>query len=308
MSPRATPSSRPAGAYPDVTSAFGAYRPSKPISLLVAAAQRAPRSWLGQKSARALRKVVLRWSRLPLDLSVGPVKMRCYLRDNYSEEEFAFLPRSYDERERQALLDALPADGTFVDIGANVGVYSLTVATHLGAGGRIVALEPNPPAFDRLRFNVEATRAGRAAWPAVDLLMLGVADVPGEYELHLDSRNLGGSTIVAPEDGAEKDAARSPGTIRIACRPLLAILDESAVTNVDALKIDIEGAEDLALVPYLAQTPDARLPRVLVIENSEPLWKLDLVAALETRGYCVLVRSRTNTVYVRDGSAVSPGT
>jgi hypothetical protein len=41
-----------------------------------------------------------------------------------------------------------------------------------------------------------------------------------------------------------------------------------------------------------------------VVENSEHLWKLDLVGALADRGYAIRMRSRMNTVYRRDGGRV----
>ena len=47
----------------------------------------------------------------------------------------------------------------FVDIGANVGIHTLTAALCLGPSGRVVALAP-PHALARLCFNVQATRVG----------------------------------------------------------------------------------------------------------------------------------------------------
>jgi FkbM family methyltransferase len=176
----------------------------------------------------------------------------------------------------------------------------LVVATHLSSQGRILALEPNPPAFERLCFNLRATRSGRAEWPAIDALQVAVADDTRELRLHLDRGNLGGSSI-APHAAAlaSEDSEGQAEVVRVSCRPLLALLEERSIPRVDALKIDIEGAEDLALVPYLRQATDDKLARTIVIENSEQRWKLDLVGALAERGYAVQMRSRMNTVYRR---------
>ena len=48
-----------------------------------------------------------------------------FLRDNNSEKKYLFMPWRFDERERRFLVDSIPADGVFVDIGANVGIYTL---------------------------------------------------------------------------------------------------------------------------------------------------------------------------------------
>ena len=58
----------------------------------------------------------------------------------------------------QAIDQRLAAGGsfTFVDVGANVGLYSLFVATRARSRARILALEPQPGIVDRLRFNLAA--------------------------------------------------------------------------------------------------------------------------------------------------------
>lgn len=282
---------------PDTESAFGGYRPNAFFRSLISVAQNTPHNWAGQQLAQLARKLVLWRARLPVDVEVGAFKMRCYLRDNNSERKFVFMPWRFDRRERQLLVDVLPRDGVFVDIGANVGIYTLTAATSLSSLGHIVALEPNPPAFGRLCFNLKATRSGRSDWPTIDALQVGVGPATGECDLHLDPRNLGGSSI-AHQVAAFAEGA-SAAVVRITCKPLRAIMEEQSISKVDVLKIDIEGAEDMALMPYLAEAPDEQLPSYIIIENSEKLWKLDLVGALLRRGYRVQMRSRMNTVYCR---------
>ena len=83
----------------------------------------------------------------------------------------------------------------------------------------------------------------------------------------------------------------------IECRPLLVTLTALEISRIDALKIDIEGAEDLALCPFLADADATLLPRRIVLENSDTLWKRDLRGALAARGYTLLLRTRLNSVY-----------
>jgi FkbM family methyltransferase len=274
---------------PDIANVYGHYRPRWWAAALVTFAQAQPRNWLGQQFAQVARKLVLAFSRLPIDLAVGPIRMRCYLRDNNSERKFVFMPWRFDRLERELIARELPRDGVFVDIGANVGIYSLCAGTGLDAAGRIAAFEPNPPAFDRLRFNLEATRANSREWPRVDVLPVGISDTEGEFELSLDAGNLGGSSLSIDH--------RAGGTVRVRCRPLLAVLGELGIDRVDVLKIDIEGAEDRALLPFLAGAPASLLPRWIVIENSEHLWREDLPGAIRASGYEVAIRTRMNTVY-----------
>jgi len=230
----------------------------------------------------------------PADVTVGELKLRCWLTDNTCERKFVFTPWRFDVRELAAIAEALPADGVFVDIGANVGIYTLHAATRLDSRGRIVAFEPMPAAYQRLVFNIESTRAQRAAWPRIDVLPEAVSDREGICELAIDAGNLGGNSIV---DSARFSCAGSAQSVSIPCRPLLGALHALGVTRVDALKIDIEGAEDRALVPFLASAPASLLPRRLVLENSDSLWRLDLRGALAGRGYVEMFRTRLNSAY-----------
>ncbi|MFM2220504.1 MAG: hypothetical protein RLZZ553_252 [Verrucomicrobiota bacterium] len=276
---------------PDTTSKFGQHKPSPILSSLISIAQSAPHNWLGKQIAQLVRKIVVFSSKAPIDITIGEIRMRCHLRDNNSEYKFAFMPWRFDELEREYLVKHIPSNGIFVDIGANVGIYSLFVATHLSSSGRIIAMEPNPPAYGRLSFNISSTQEGRKEWPKVELLPVAVADVHQEIDLHLDAKNLGSSSV--------KNSAQSVGVVRVKCQPLTEILESLSINKVDAIKIDIEGAEDLALAPYLESAPDASLPDCIVMENSQHLWKLDLVGLLQKRGYRAAITTRMNTVYSR---------
>jgi len=276
---------------------FGEFAPRAGYRRLIEFAQRAPRNVLGKQLAHAARSLYLWQAPSPVDVSVGDIRLRCYLRDNTCERKFVFTPWRFDTLELRAMTAALPADGVFVDVGANVGIYSLTAALLMGARGRIIALEPHPLAHERLLFNIDATRAGRANWPHIDVLALGVSDREEIRELRLDGGNLGGGSIAT---GAARFSERgSQDALTITCRPLAGVLDECGIGRPDVLKIDIEGAEDLALAPFLAHATEDRLPRRLIVENSDHLWKCDLRAAITARGYRPLLRSRLNTVYAR---------
>jgi FkbM family methyltransferase len=282
---------------PDTETDFGFYCPHPFFKFLISLAQGTPHNWFGQQIAQIVRMLILRQVKLPIDVCVGPIKMRCYMLDNNSERKFTFMPWRFDRKERQLLKKILPRNGTFVDIGANVGIYTLDAATNLGAGGAVVAIEPNPPAFNRLCFNLKATQSALTDWPKIHTLQVGVSDTTGDLELHLDPENLGSSSIIKRPGPASSAGAVTGKTIKIPCKPLLRILEELSISRIDALKIDIEGAEDIALFSFLNQAPKEMLPDYILMENNERIWKLDLVGALREQGYIVKLKTRRNTVY-----------
>jgi len=277
---------------PDPTSSppFGQFRLHGLDAALLRAAQRMPPGWAGVRAALVLRRVVLRTSPSPIDAEVEGLKLRLYPEGNVCERKFLFMPRFFDPDER-ALIDAeLPSDGVFVDVGANVGLYTLWAARRLGEKGRVLALEPNPVVFARLVFNL----ALNGLQERVTALQCGAADRDGAFDLHLHPINLGGGSLT-PEEGQAGD------TIRVPCRPLEALLAEHGLERVDILKIDVEGAEELVLPPFLKSAPASRHPRTLIMEDSTGRWRGDLVGDLEALGYRVACRTRMNFILRKAG-------
>lgn len=234
---------------------------------------------------------------LPMDITVAGIKLRCRFVDNYSERKFVFTPWRYDVDERRLLERELPSDGVFVDIGANIGLYTLTVNQVLGPRGRIMAFEPNPVTMRRLRFNLAANRTDNGEQPNIELLDIGVADRDSSFELYAHHTNLGSYSIAGKNRAELQGHDEIKETLVIHCRPLLDVLKEFNIGHIDALKIDIEGAEDIALAPYLDNAPDDLLAKTIIIENSEALWGCDLFGKMERRGYSLRCRTKMNSVF-----------
>ncbi len=275
---------------------FMGYAPPAFISSLISFCHEEDAGLLRKLLAPLVRKISVKMCRLPMDITVGGVSLRCNFYDNYSEKKFVFTPWRYDLAERKLLRSELPEDGVFVDIGANIGLYTIAAAKSLGPRGRVLSFEPNPHTMKRLKLNLDANFPPGSSGPQISLLSYGVADRDSEFELQVDQSNLGASSIATRNRSRDPDSvARQSVTVR--CRPLLDALSEQGVELIDVLKIDIEGAEDIALAPYLKSAPENRLARVIIVENSQDLWGCDLFALMETRGYKLRLRNRMNSVY-----------
>lgn len=283
------PGSTPQDPVPPPPAPFGACRPSWLQERLIRACHRQRYSWLGRRLALALRKLVLATTTAPLDYTVRGLRARFHLHDNVSERKFLFTPQFYDTEEFAVIERTLPADGVFVDIGANVGLYSLWAAQRLGPGGRVLAIEPNPAALERLTLNIAFNGLGER----ITVVPNGVADREGVLRLHLDRRNMGRSSLKV-DTGEHVD---------IACRPLLDLLRDHGAARIDILKIDVEGAEDLVLVPFFESGARGLFPRRIIIERSDGLWQTDLLSHLAGLGYRVEHAGRMNYVLERAEAA-----
>lgn len=212
----------------------------------------------------------------PVDASLFGLKVRFYPHDNASDGKAAVCGRAFNAQELKWLDRALPRGGVFVDIGANMGFFSLFAATK---GAKVVAVEPHPRLFARLSANMALNGVASAR-----LFECAVGGEAGMARLEV-AHDLGiGRIGEGGEDGVE-----------VPVRTLTDILAEAGVTAVDALKIDIEGYEDRALVPFFESAPRALWPRSVVIEHSAHAhWRTDLLALLRACGYRTRARSRGN--------------
>ncbi|MEA2879018.1 MAG: hypothetical protein QOF14_4214 [Hyphomicrobiales bacterium] len=268
------------------SSPWGAHLPSRRDGAVLALTRAMPANWLGQRLAILFRRLVMR--RIGegcVDTMLWGMRLRLYPRRNGCEKNALFTPQMYDTMERRVLADAVrrrKGPFTFVDIGANVGLYSLYLATC--GDVRTLAIEPQPGILERLRFHLAANPSAK-----VDVLPIALSDHAGEAVLVINESDSGG-THIDKQDGRQDPGER----ITVPSKPLIAVLAEAGIETVDALKIDVEGAEDIVLAPYLRDAPQSLLPRLILIEDTRGFWSIDLFALLAGRGYTVQERSRQN--------------
>lgn len=267
---------------------FGAFAPRGVLSRIINWTRAAPDSFLGRKTAYALRRLGLRsLAGAPVDIESLGAKMRLYPDGNVCEKRVLFTPQYFDQRERDLLAGRIREGFRFIDIGANIGAYSLFVAAKAGPGARILAVEPQPDVFARLAFNIAQNPFG-----TVKAIACALADKPGELTLFLDPANKGESSvrILRSSTGA---------TVKVPATTLLALLQSEGYERLDAVKLDVEGAEDLILEPFLRDAPEALWPSFIIIEDSRERWQMDLVGLLTQRGYRMLAQTRLNLVFER---------
>jgi len=170
------------------------------------------------------------------------------------------------------IADSLTAGDVFVDVGANVGYFSLLAASAVGTSVRVVALEPAPSTFRALQANL--ARNGATNVRAVNAAAydkegtLPIFTVPTE-------EHAGGATIVKAIGPREAD---------VAARPLADILTASEIARARIIKIDVEGAEVAAvrgLLPALTAAP----PGLEIVVELTAATEGDVRAMLEPLGF-----------------------
>lgn len=97
-----------------------------------------------RSTGRCLRRVRFRGFDLMLDVT------------DHSAYLWYFHGQEYEPSVTGAIIERLKPGDAFVDIGANVGFFSVIAATLVGPSGHVVAFEPDPTALPRLRALLKA--------------------------------------------------------------------------------------------------------------------------------------------------------
>jgi FkbM family methyltransferase len=163
-----------------------------------------------------------------------------------------------------------------VDVGANIGIFTLYAARSLQAKGRIYSFEPTPRTFRILKDNVQVN--GFLELGVIELHQTAVSDRAGTSRFVTFAANSGHNTLF--EEGVSGDP------IDVATVTLDQAL--AAEPRIDVVKIDAEGAEPLILRgmrEVIARSPGIRIlmefaPEHLRRAGVDPAAFLDEIAAL----------------------------
>lgn len=222
----------------------------------------------------------------PVDVQYQGACFRLYHQGSATERGALFNP-DYNLDELDFLRQHTPAGGVFLDVGANVGTFALVMARQVGPAGKVVAIEPHPLTFGRLSFNHAASRTTQ-----VHLVQAAAGDIDGELMIESGGGNLGATHVVT--------GPASAAAIRVPSLRLTRILGEAGVTQVDSIKIDVEGFEDRVLIGFFRDAPQSLWPGAVVIEHlSQDEWRDDCIADMASRGYAIVRKTRSNTFLAR---------
>jgi FkbM family methyltransferase len=144
--------------------------------------------------------------------------------------------------------------------------------------------------LERLRFNVNAN-----GFKSVRIAPVAVGEARGEATFH-----------TLPDAHGSASLHEMPGSspqMTVPVEPLLSLLSAHGIDKIDAMKVDIEGYEDRALIPFFADAPRSLWPRRIFMETlgRGKRWKHDCVAHLLNLGYKAEWRSKKDALLAISG-------
>lgn len=172
----------------------------------------------------------------------------------------------------------LPSEGVFLDIGGNIGYYSLFAKTIQSDEGKVLVFEPMKSLCKQIRQSIIENE-----FKNVQLFECGLSNVSGQSNLLLIDENIGGSSIKRrPEDPLVS------GSEIIVIEKLDSFSDY--FDRLDLIKIDVEGNEFESLLG--GENVIKKFHPIIIIEFTPDLYEKDYVgksksflAWLENLGY-----------------------
>jgi len=170
----------------------------------------------------------------------------------------------------------LPKDSTVLDIGGQIGVFSVYIAER---AGRVFSFEPVPGNFQMLKENIRLNKLEKKIIP----FNLAVSDKKGKEKIFLHNENSGAHSIYYK--GKEFVEAKTT--------TLKDIFLEKNIEKCDLIKMDIEGAE-YGVLYNLDEKIFIKIERIAMecheLNNEKMNWK-HMKKFLESKGYKVKFRT-----------------
>jgi FkbM family methyltransferase len=126
-----------------------------------------------------------------------------------------------------------PGD-VLVDVGANIGYYTLLGSKLVGPAGKVVAIEASPRTYASLQQNIERNRAEN-----VRAVNAAASNQRGTVQVFAGTPDNIGGTSIMPRHGAVEAT--------VDAFPLADLLDSEELARASVIKIDVEGAEAFVL-------------------------------------------------------------
>ncbi len=230
-------------------------------------------SWITRSPvARALHDFLYRLLK-PRSASVSGMQIQLNPQDHVIADAL-ILKGTWEPFESSVFLERLHQGAIVVDVGANIGYYTILAARAVGPRGKVFALEPDPENLSVLNQNVRKNDMS----DRIVVIPAAAADTTATTQLYLSEENTGDHRIY--KEGSGERRSVQVKTVKIdECIP--------KGSKVDFVKIDVQGAEAKVLrgMPeVLARSSNL----TMLIEFSMP----DVRAAGDDPRECVLSLAR----------------
>lgn len=215
------------------------------------------------------------------------VRFECDLRDKLPREIYY---TGFDRRDCRVLKRLMKPGGVILDVGANIGYFSLLCAQWMKGVGIVHAFEPFPSTISRFERNLDLNPSLRSV---VRINRFALSDFIGTVGMNApDSGNSGCNYL------------NSEAPFAVNVTTLDSFVESQKLQRIDLIKIDVEGSE-VALLRGAERTIERFRPVLMVEVNPFALGRFgktaaELVKLIGSHGYVMHRAGRTGRLKVLD--------
>ncbi|MCK9375551.1 MAG: FkbM family methyltransferase [Syntrophobacterales bacterium] len=156
---------------------------------------------------------------------------KIFLNLKESPSQFSRAIGQYEVLKKKTIVNLLKPGKTFIDVGANMGDYTLMAAKIVGETGKVMSIEPAPNNIKWINKSIKLN-----GYPNITVKNIALGETDGMAKLYLSHVSGWHSLIPSLPN-------RNQGDITVEVKTLDNLLKNDNCNNVDMIKIDVEGAE-----------------------------------------------------------------
>ncbi len=160
-------------------------------------------------------------------IAIAGYRFRCNLAEHIQRTIFLW---GHDQDAFALIRSRVQPGDTFVDVGANVGIFSLMASQIVGPTGRVISVEPNPSTFGRLSRTVKENNISQ-----ITLCNVGLAETSAKVELFTGTSEGNDTASMLP--------GVSTKSVTVEVLPLDLLAEQLGVESIAYMKVDVDGYE-----------------------------------------------------------------
>ena len=192
----------------------------------------------------------------------------------------------------------------FVDVGANIGLYSLVAARHVGVSGMVYAFEPHAASFLSLLKNIDINELGTIVRPLSCALHFSESVLDFNYCNWLSGSSM--SQLGSMIDAEENEFVPVASELKLSTT-LDKLVKTGAIRTPTHVKIDVDGNESYVLRGMEGVLRSPSRPETIQVEINER-YKADLFSYMESLNYEFVLRHDTALGKSRIEQGADPNT
>ena len=203
-----------------------------------------------------------------------------------------------ETKEIKFLKNKIENNSWFVDIGSNIGLYSLNISNINSKYKKVktFSIEPNPIIFERLKKNYQLLVSQNKFVKNNFLLKncaIGDSESFGKIDKKVDHANV--KIIKNKKNNINKKF------IKIKITKLSYLLKKYKIKNISCIKIDTEGYEFKIIKNFFKKNNVKFFPKYLIVEHNNEKNYIRNEQIILKNNYEIIFTTNSNTIYKKNG-------